>query len=87
MINCVLKLVKECIEKESYDDGEELRIHYKYELGLIIENISEIVDDLIDIDSYVWNYINEYYSIAFSLNKQPCIVTSKGNNKIIYKWE
>lgn len=56
---------------------------------MIIEDLDIIIHDLKQIDHYVCRY-DKYYSLAFSIDKFPCIVSTKGYsgmiNKKIYDW-
>ena len=62
---------------EHYDDREE---------KLIIDDIDEIKNDIYDVQQHVFGH-NKYYCVAFAINKDPCIVWSKGCPKRKYRWE
>jgi len=59
------------------NDKDELEIY---------EDIDEYISDLYNIQHYVSNGIDEYYSIAFSIDKQPCIIWCKNSDKRFYRW-
>jgi hypothetical protein len=46
----------------------------------------DIAHDLACVDQYVCNY-DEYYTIAFAVNKDPCIVRVKGLSPVKYYWD
>ena len=81
--NAIIKLIymfKKSDECYIPDDGVVI------EEKLIMEDINLIVNDLCSVDQHVFGY-NKYYCVALAINKDPCIVWSKGIGKRKYNWD